>query len=344
LPALKPRRSQSDNAAANHRHTVAARRRIDNSARNHTLAFRGFRTPKEAKRQFADWANYFREKLFMMVHVYFDESAKDPKKLVVIGGFMALKKDWEAFTLKWQDVLNKYHVKNGFHFREFNTKANKDYQWSSEKRRNYFYELGMLLCERTIIPIATSYPVENHIKSSMPGHPIENVYGAFFRDVFTTAGKHWPDYRGKILFTYDHGAGIEWTEPLHKMHQMFKKDERCGVLAFDDDKDCCPLQAADFFCNIFRQAEETAISSHQAVRQPRIIDLIICRNLLPKQHPWSYQHISNFKLTVADMIEDEKRQKRAWKRRGITGKTYYPFLHHPVVSVATKNADVTHLI
>jgi hypothetical protein len=127
------------------------------------------------------------------------------------------------------------------------------------------------------------------------------------------------------------------------MHKLYKeKDDRWETPVFEDDKVCCPLQAADFFCNMYRQSEERTINGNQ-LRQPRIIDLMICRNLLPKKNPFSYSHIRNFKITISRLREQEKRQQRKWKRKGIR-RIFYPFLHDPELSRATKSADVSYLI
>jgi hypothetical protein len=307
------------------------------------IAAHGTTTPKEAARQFAEWAACFREGVFMMLQVFFDETAKSKggkDEFIAIGGCVALKDDWVGVQNGWQAVLKKYDVKS-FHFREFNAKASKTnpesnyYQWDDQRREDFFYDLAMVM-SRTIVPVGGDYPVKKHREICLDGDPIKNVFAAFFNDVREAVSDYWPELSGnegheKILFVYDMGAGDKWNKPLHEAHRFFKeRDERFGTLAFDDDKSCPPLQMADFFCGIYRQVSERRTASGQW-QQYRIVDIILFRHLRSPEHDLGLANMSEskFKILIANLREDEKRQKREWKRRGISGKIYYPSQYHP---------------
>jgi hypothetical protein len=284
-----------------------------------------------------------------VLKAYFDESAKQASDgkdaCVVIGGYIAMRQDWECFVRDWQRVLNKYRV-DVFHFHEYHAKASyKDpdsdyYQWNNERRDSFFYDLAMVMSKR-VVPVGGDYPIDQHREKGLDSDPLSNVFAAFFNDVREAVTAHWPKCAGKdnsdrILFVYDGGdnkSQTKWTEPLIRVHRFFKeRDTRFGDLLFEDDKVCQPLQAADFYCGVYRQAAERRQSTGM-LQGWRIIDIILSRHLRQPGHQWSYSDIPDgaFKRMVESFLEDEKRQKRQWKRAGIHRK-YFPLKHHPLAA------------
>jgi Protein of unknown function (DUF3800) len=307
----------------------------------------------DAGRLFNEWADEFSEKLFVILKVYFDESESfdgDGKsKIIVVGGYIALKDEWRKFTDEWRAVLDKNGIKN-FHFHQFHAKTddeNNPYRnWTDDERDEFFYDLAMVLSER-LIPVGGSYDTKRHQELSNTNNPIDSVFKRFFDDLQVAATEHWPqftggDFENKILFIYDKTTNPKWLLPLHNNHRMKSdEDSRFGGLSFENDEDPrhLGLQAADFYCGIFRQASERQYATKQLMDY-RIIDIIITRHLREQNHKWSLTAINpaKFRLMIHYLREDSKRQKQEWSKQGIK-QVYYPLKHCPLAKDFMKEKD-----
>jgi len=278
----------------------------------------------------------------MNLKAYFDESATGDFGFVVVSGYIAMKDDWCKFYEEWANILKSQKVPN-FHFKDFNAKVNYSnpnspyYNWSDEKREEFFYDLAMALSHR-LVPVGSDYPIKEHQNKCLETDPIKEVFKAFFSDIKEAVSAHWPDCAGKdindkIRFFYDDNKDPKWATPLRDAHISESIiDARFGGLSFENDEDPehLGLQAADFFSAIYRQTAENRRKHKRALQEFRVIDLILFHNLREKGHPLFYEMDDlTFSLMINLCRADEKRQKKEWAAKGITGEIYYPTKHFP---------------
>jgi hypothetical protein len=280
----------------------------------------------------------------MILKVYFDESegfdGNGNSKIIVAGGYIALKDEWLKFRDEWKAVLDRNGIKN-FHFSQFHAKTddltNPYRDWTDEQRDEYFYDLAMVLSER-LIPVGGNYDTKRHRELSNTTNPIDSLFKRFFDDVQTASAEHWSqfingDFENKILFIYDKTTNPNWLIPLRNNHRIkSEEDSRFGGLSFESDEDPrhLGLQAADFYCGIFRQASESFYAQKQLVDY-RIIDVIITRHLREQNHDWSLARMNPFlfKTMINYLRADSKRLKQEWAKQGIK-QVYYPLKHCPL--------------
>jgi len=148
--------------------------------------------------------------------------------------------------------------------------------------------------------------------------------------------RHFPGFSDKVSFIFDRCDDKDWIVPIHKVHCDFSaKDPRIGGLAFEDDKEVLPLQAADLLAYSFHQNATRYINDGEKITNPlRSLDLILNRNLEPK-----FRKLSNpaWRVTVDCIREDEKKYMK--DNRG----KYYPTEHFKVKDYASRYRRKTRL-
>jgi hypothetical protein len=81
---------------------------------------------------------------------------------------------------------------------------------------------------------------------------------------------------------------------------------------------------------VSRQAAERLYETGKLQPQ-RIIDLILFKNLRPKNHPWHYGDMSLLQWEL--LIMELRNNKKVWdmtnKVMGKKKQPYYPLFHHP---------------
>jgi len=112
----------------------------------------------KAARDFKAWASLFPSEVLVKLVAYVDESGTHGKdsKVLIVGGWVALRDEWTQFCKDWQRVLNKYSAKY-FHFREWSNAsqvvrkkrepssdfANNPYKlWDQQILDNFLFELA----------------------------------------------------------------------------------------------------------------------------------------------------------------------------------------------------------
>src|SRR2546430_2756809 len=90
------------------------------------IAWYDRQVPKDAGREFKEWASHLNGGLFVMLEVYADESGTHDEmgkevcsEVAVIGGYIASTEEWADFSDLWQFLLDAYRIPF-FHFREYN--------------------------------------------------------------------------------------------------------------------------------------------------------------------------------------------------------------------------------
>jgi hypothetical protein len=247
------------------------------------------------KTSFKEWASIFSEGLFVMLTVYADETGiHDGADVVVLSGLMDSRGHWEKFDGKWRKVLKKYDA-DFFHYREFRKKANTKpgdpyYGWPDEKRRDFLFELAMLVGE-SAIPTGGMYPTTHNKKIGINNKPFDATINAFFNSTLVTLNMHWPEYDGRVHFIFDEAKNKrEWTGPLTEIHKKFRdKDSRIGGISFGNDKkdpEHIALQAADFSAIHLRNETLEYVTVHGGsvsggIFDMGIIDFIVSKNVDP---------------------------------------------------------------
>ncbi|HEV2328533.1 MAG TPA: hypothetical protein VGY56_07070 [Verrucomicrobiae bacterium] len=89
----------------------------------------------------------------------------DGADMIVLSGLIDSRGHWEKFGGRWRKILEKYDAPF-FHYREFRKNANTKpddpfYGWSDEKRRNFLFELAMLVGE-SAVPSGSVFPIEHN--------------------------------------------------------------------------------------------------------------------------------------------------------------------------------------
>lgn len=190
---------------------------------------------------FREWFSNFSEDIFVMLKVYADETGThDGADVVCLSGLIDSRGHWEKFGGKWRKVLKKFDT-DFFHYREFRKDANTQtddpyYGWTDEKRRDFLFELAMLVGE-TAVPTGGAFATEYNKKIGNNADPFETTIRAFYDSTLNILKMHWPEYTGRVLFIFDNCNERKWTGPLHEIHAEYRdKSQRVGAIAFGDDK------------------------------------------------------------------------------------------------------------
>ena len=298
-------------------------------------------TATDAGREFQEWANCFSEGLFVILHVYMDESGTDwspnnAKSSIAptFCAFIDTPKNWVRFTRKWDATLKEYTAPY-FHFREFADKNHKNFTstkydgWTDDKRRSFLYRLALLTSE-SAVPAGGASNAKRIHESGSNIDPYAKGLTMFFEDLKIKLNRIWPDYKGKILFMYDKCNDARIINPLHQVHGYFSRlDPRFGTISFGDDLDPMqlPLQAADLHAYLLHQQVERAWKSG-TFKKParRVLDYILSRNM---DAPHDRLNDKEWFKLVKLILADEKRQRAIWAREGDLNKKYYPDEHFP---------------
>src|ERR1039457_1814144 len=298
-------------------------------------------TPKQAGRQFSEWASLFSEGLFVILKVYGDETGtnditgQQPGSAVpALSGLIDTSEYWTRFCVKWKKILDNYRAQF-FHFREFASKhqcskpSSPYYGWTDKKRHGFLYDLAIQISE-SAVPIGGACGAKRNYNLGLLGNPYEIAIRNFFESLIYELNLHWPTYDGKVLLILDYSGDEKWLLPIHKIHSEYLlKDKRIGGLTFEDDKDekHLPLQAADLTSYIFRQYAERFVENEGKVTPPlRVLDIILNRNLNVELRQMKNTKWDKF---VNLVCEDEKRQTAIWKKEGKLNQKYHPEIHFP---------------
>lgn len=230
---------------------------------------------------------------------------------------------------KWRKILEKYNAPY-FHYREFRLNANTKpedpyYGWPDEKRREFLFELAMIVGE-SAVPTGSVYPTAHNQKIGINNKPFDATIHAFFNAVRVSLDRHWPEYNGRVHFIFDEIRNKrEWTGPLVEIHQKFRdRDDRIGSLSFGDDKkdpENIALQAADLSAIRLREETKNYLAAGGGIFDMTILDFIISKNDDP-----FFRKIP--KVRMEKMINDMRYDEALQRRHGFTG-TYIPIKHFP---------------
>jgi len=252
----------------------------------------------------------------MILQIYLDESGRirpdDPSKgdlSPVVCGYIDTPENWKRFCKDWKGTLSDYGA-DYFHFREFATPklyekpGNAYYGWSKKKRHEFLYDLAYL-CSKSGVAEGTLFDVRGHISSKSTDDPIETSVVNLFKSFQMGMDSKWPGFDGKVLFVFDKCDDKDWTVPINKVHARFSAlDPRIGGLAFEDDKDYLPLQAADLLAYSFHQNAKRFVDNNKTIPPLRSLDFILNRSSNP-----GLRNLDNsYWRAVIDCIREDERQ------------------------------------
>lgn len=208
---------------------------------------------------FREWLETSPEELFVILHVYADESYTGTAE--VFSGWMESPDYWAKFERRWKSILNDFKAPY-FHFREFadkedkwKIKGNPYLTWSDKKRDKFLYELAIALSE-SAVPIGGTINVKK-AKEIADEDRMELLIVQFYVHFSQQLESHWPGFNGQVLFIFDETDNSDWISMVNKVHKKAQSLEpRIGGLAFESDIRCPPLQAADLYAYAGRQNSE----------------------------------------------------------------------------------------
>jgi hypothetical protein len=286
---------------------------------------------------FKAWLEAFPEDLFVILRAYADDSALTHTESPVksICGFIAPPEDWGRFAKQWKSVLKKYDAPY-FHFREFvdrqnryKIKGNPFLDWDALRREDFLNDLAIVLSEAAV-PVGGYLDIKAAKSTDLKGRdPEELLIYKFYQSVFTSVGRHWPQYAGSIHFVFDDGSP-EWEAKIGKVHRELQEEAiRLGAVgpsmggrSFENDLRCPPLQAADFYAFLATQNAESYCKQGNIKQYKRTLDWILSKNCFPgfkRMHkPLAWKNL------VRKVLAHQKKMKAIWSRNGDAKRKYYP--------------------
>jgi hypothetical protein len=274
----------------------------------------------------------------VILRVYIDES--NTNKAELLGGFMATSEEWNRFSRRWKVVLNNFAAPY-FHFREFADKENKNkipnnpfIGWCENKRDSFLHELAIVLSE-SAVPVGAvldlakfrskEFEGERARAGVKDGDRVEMLIGRFYVHFSEQLNLHWPGFDGHALFVFDQTDNDEWVATLKRIHNKAQAlEKRIGGIAFENDKRCPPLQAADLFAYAARQNSEKFYHQGRTKQRKRTLDWILSKNftIRIKREFTGTKWEKLVRLVLAD-----RKQKRAlWAKQGEPNRPYIPEL------------------
>lgn len=270
----------------------------------------------------------------MQIQIYCDESGtggfgkkgKDP--IPTVYGYIAPVEYWvNEFYPEWQAVLTKYQVPY-FHFRELNKTerqepSNPYYQWEDSQVDDFLDDLS-IVAGRVAVPCGA------HGTLKEGGDPYRKIFELFFKDSFDRIKNHWPNFNERVDFFFESTGNKKWSRLILDAADSFKKNEnRAGTPAFpawDDPRNGLPLQAADLLAYSQRQNAEWFFENNRNVRDYRITDLALLRNIFPKGHPKRLESLPDHQREkLIKYLRRDKNTKDAFRSiMGLPKEKYYP--------------------
>jgi hypothetical protein len=295
------------------------------------------RAPQEAARLFAEWAAHLHGKLLVILEVYADESGthdetgQEPNsEVAVIMGYVASHEAWVKFSESWRELLKLYNIPF-FHFRDFDARrrnpqdeTNPYHHLNDEQLEEMLYALA-IVAGAAAVPVGGLYHIKRHNDEKAEGDSTIRLWEAFFNGFWEQMSMHWPGFVEPISFIFDQNKNPKWMAALNQVCLAAQqKDNRISSWAFANDKTTLPLQAADLYAYVSRQAGVPFMESGKQLQPMRILDIALNKNHSPNQYD-PYQWV----IGIYAMIDDMRRQRNEAKASGLPRKNYYPLSDHP---------------
>jgi Protein of unknown function (DUF3800) len=216
------------------------------------------------------YSRLHRERFVLPLKAYLDDSGTNgAATVVVVGGFLADEKAWDAFEAKWSVFLAKYGLAR-FHVSQFWARKTKPYiGWNEDKHLSAFADASHILRTSDIFGVAKAVSLDafNDWRVELD-HPIDPdpYYYCLDKCLRLLIGgvrkSFGPDDGIAIYVDQDKGREplgmklAEWhTEKVRRGHSLHVDRNRKTSTHYVSSIDYKPLQAADILANaLFRQA------------------------------------------------------------------------------------------
>lgn len=225
---------------------------------------------EKAENKFKKFASLFRERLFVNLVSFADESGTHDKfgiqrgaEVAAVVGYLSWSARWETFCGLWQEVLSRYGVPV-FHYSEFTNEENgpKDpnwpyHGWSREKKDKFIRELIPIARNNTIIGIGGLVSVQDYNNiipdNAKYDHPYHFCFELFFGAMryFLRNASQW-GYESpfapkeKVAFFFDRQDEFKHKAlELYDRGLVYDTDNRFGGIVFENKEEYIQLQAAD---------------------------------------------------------------------------------------------------
>jgi hypothetical protein len=218
---------------------------------------------EKAENKFKKFASLFREKLFVNLVCFADESGthdtlglQPGSEVAAVAGYLSWDTRWQIFCGQWQEVLARYGVKV-FHYSDLANKKETYCDWPNEKIERFMRELISIARNNTIMGIGGLVSVQDYnaiiLDSAKYDHPYHFCFDLFFGAIrcFLRNGSQW-GYASpfmpneKVTFIFDRQDEFK-HKALEQYGHALTHDtaKRFGAIVFDSKEEHPELQAAD---------------------------------------------------------------------------------------------------
>jgi len=226
----------------------------------------------------ASFAKLFREKLFVSLVAYADESGTHDEtgilpgsEIVVVAGYVSWKDNWDIFKSEWSEVLREYKIEV-FHMQECLDKMNGPKNpkwpylgWSDDKRNSFVRTLISVALNNTLLGVGGALNVRDYnalspewLKSETE-HPYHFCFQLFF-DMLLPMLRQFdtpldPDVQVAFFFDQNRQFEEKAGRAFHLIKGLRDHDNRMGSYTFADKKVEIQLQAADLIAYLVRSQQ-----------------------------------------------------------------------------------------
>jgi len=245
--------------------------------------------------------------------IYLDDSGTDPAQpVVVVAGYLSTDREWKKFSKAWLAVLARYRLPY-FHMTEFmttwGTKLFPKRAWPDERKNRLIDELLAVIGRGAMCQLGVGTPkaeweavltpaIKRHL-----GSPFTIGLHLCLRDALRWLPRHLSKERVGVIFDQAPRRAqnqLLRAYALERELQRLDGDHRLGPLAFDDKRQCPPLQAADIPALLYYQALRDKDEQQGRIREvfARLMHRLGKRNVLMR-----YSNEESLRKSVVEMEE-----------------------------------------
>lgn len=230
-----------------------------------------------------------RKKTFAMLQAYMDDSGTHAgAPICTLGGYFGGIARWKEFERRWENILNRYRVRE-FHSKRFwaTTPTGErldDYKgWNDEKADRFLKELLTAIKLSKIYPFVSGVVVEEWEKLDVAqrrfftgatrlhpsGAPTKSIFLAFIVCVLRISYYCKPGIKVDLVVDQN-PPNEEWAHLCLRglKDQIPELGKQIGDLTFADSEKACPLQAADLVAYEANFYARTAKGNRNAPMRP----------------------------------------------------------------------------